>query len=382
LKKIYYNTRSTKINCPGRFRIITNRSRPDEKNPSVFNENGAKEVVDFIHKEMSSRIPILMYVGSLNTVSLLTNSLATKNYVRDPYSIPTNAPLSVDNFVLMSTVLFIWRDLENNPGTKKLLNHYMDNGVVCICRDSDPTNFDTYAESFLHENPDLKYNPRFRVVTSRYNSEFIKKLRDLHFKCPVLVYTSDTGIPDATQKFSNSQPDVFISAKEEEAKDFGVLKWPLDKYKDLMEYKPVLNLHESLHGSPFAVKKSYDSPVQDTVAFAPSNVSAPSKPVTKSNSNSNSPQVPKEILKGEVYIKKLSGKDLASKDSNGKSDPYVIFRSNQDIKNVIRTPHIKKTLNPSWTNFFRLKDITSNGSIHVEVWDKDFIGNKFTWVKN
>jgi len=83
------------------------------------------------------------------------------------------------------------------------------------------------------------------------------------------------------------------------------------------------------------------------------------------------PPPPKQKLT-KVVIKALQGKDLAPKDSNGKSDPYlIILYGTQQFK----TKCIKKTLNPVWTDqTFVIAADPNVAQILVECWDYDVVG--------
>jgi len=74
----------------------------------------------------------------------------------------------------------------------------------------------------------------------------------------------------------------------------------------------------------------------------------------------------------KIFIKVTQGKDLAPKDSNGKSDPYlVILYGTQRFK----TKCIKKTLNPVWTDQdFVIEADPDISQILVECWDYDKVG--------
>jgi calcium/calmodulin-dependent protein kinase I len=97
------------------------------------------------------------------------------------------------------------------------------------------------------------------------------------------------------------------------------------------------------------------------------------------------PAPPKTKLT-KIVIKALQGKDLAPKDSNGKSDPYlIILYGNQQFK----TKCIKKTLNPVWTDqTFVIAADPNIPEILVECWDydrvgtHDFMGEFFVPVNN
>jgi len=83
------------------------------------------------------------------------------------------------------------------------------------------------------------------------------------------------------------------------------------------------------------------------------------------------PPPPKQKLT-KIVIKAKQGKDLAAKDSNGKSDPYlIILYGTQQFK----TKCIKKTLNPVWTDqTFVIAADASTPQILVECWDYDVVG--------
>jgi serine/threonine protein kinase len=83
------------------------------------------------------------------------------------------------------------------------------------------------------------------------------------------------------------------------------------------------------------------------------------------------PAPPKQKLT-KIVIKALQGKDLAAKDSNGKSDPYLIISyGTQQFK----TKCIKKTLNPVWTDqTFVIALDPAVPQILVECWDYDVVG--------
>jgi len=83
------------------------------------------------------------------------------------------------------------------------------------------------------------------------------------------------------------------------------------------------------------------------------------------------PAPPKQKLT-KIVIKVILGKDLAAKDSNGKSDPYLIISYGT---HQFKTKCIKKTLNPVWTDqTFVLPVDPAVPQILVECWDYDVVG--------
>ena len=76
----------------------------------------------------------------------------------------------------------------------------------------------------------------------------------------------------------------------------------------------------------------------------------------------------------------LSGKNLNPKDSNGLSDPYVIVQhiyadplfAHHSPELMARTPHVKKTLNPTWDHSIDLIALPGD-SIKFLVYDHDLL---------
>ena len=82
---------------------------------------------------------------------------------------------------------------------------------------------------------------------------------------------------------------------------------------------------------------------------------------------------------GELRVDVLDAVDLPSADRNGFSDPFCRFQLNG--KEVFKTKIIKKTLNPSWNEFFVVpitSRIAAKFNVHVMDWDlageDDFLG--------
>lgn len=74
---------------------------------------------------------------------------------------------------------------------------------------------------------------------------------------------------------------------------------------------------------------------------------------------------------GKLRVDILDAADLPSADRNGKSDPYCKFELNG--QEIYKTKVQKKTLNPSWNEFFEVNVPSRTGAkFSVTVWDYDF----------
>ncbi|KAH8841832.1 hypothetical protein MCOR27_003834 [Pyricularia oryzae] len=74
---------------------------------------------------------------------------------------------------------------------------------------------------------------------------------------------------------------------------------------------------------------------------------------------------------GTLRVDVLDAQDLPSADSNGKSDPYCKFELNG--QDVFKTKTVKKTLNPTWNEFFELPIPSRTAAkFKATVWDWDF----------
>jgi len=74
----------------------------------------------------------------------------------------------------------------------------------------------------------------------------------------------------------------------------------------------------------------------------------------------------------KIALTAIQGKGLAPKDSNGKSDPYLTIIYGPL---VFKTKHIRKTLDPVWTDSTYVFPVDSaNDTILVECWDWDVVG--------
>lgn len=74
---------------------------------------------------------------------------------------------------------------------------------------------------------------------------------------------------------------------------------------------------------------------------------------------------------GKLRVDVLDAVELPSADRNGKSDPYCKFELNE--QEVYKTKVIKKTLNPTWNEYFEVAVPSRTGAkFHVNVYDYDF----------
>jgi len=113
------------------------------------------------------------------------------------------------------------------------------------------------------------------------------------------------------------------------------------------------------------------------------------------SSSTPASQTPKDDLKSKEALTKskvttmddkilslhvLGGRNLASKDSNGLSDPYVVAQLLDANGKIIKsstqkTSVVKKSLNPTWENeILRMPTNASVVTLDVTVWDEDVIG--------
>ncbi|CAG8598671.1 1042_t:CDS:10 [Paraglomus occultum] len=81
---------------------------------------------------------------------------------------------------------------------------------------------------------------------------------------------------------------------------------------------------------------------------------------------------------GEIRLRIdiISGKDLAPKDRNGLSDPYVVV----DVGDSVHQTHVvPKSLNPQWDDWFEHKIELDNvpSTVHFICWDKDMFGKDY-----
>ena len=67
-----------------------------------------------------------------------------------------------------------------------------------------------------------------------------------------------------------------------------------------------------------------------------------------------------------LILLSLQGKDLAARDLNGLSDPYVRITLLPDKKHRLETKIKRKTLNPKWNETFYFEGNTFDDQSHME----------------
>eukprot|EP01062_Namystynia_karyoxenos_P040584 TRINITY_DN29586_c0_g1_i1.p2 TRINITY_DN29586_c0_g1~~TRINITY_DN29586_c0_g1_i1.p2 ORF type:complete len:435 (+),score=94.20 TRINITY_DN29586_c0_g1_i1:1621-2925(+) len=95
-----------------------------------------------------------------------------------------------------------------------------------------------------------------------------------------------------------------------------------------------------------------------------------------------------------IYIHRLEAEGLYAADSTGKSDPYVVFRSNPaellgyDSRRAPKTDYIDQTLDPVWTDLQvpvlrplvrpeHCAVVLPDCSLILDLYDKDYLGNDY-----
>ena len=93
------------------------------------------------------------------------------------------------------------------------------------------------------------------------------------------------------------------------------------------------------------------------------------------------PSAPQEEVnadqqRGEVEVVVISASNLAAKDSNGSSDPYVRITCIEPTRSRKKTTTQKRmNLNPTWNERFFFADVAGNGRIVFDVFDADENGS-------
>lgn len=380
LKSIFTNNRSLMCkSMTGRLRVVTNRARPSESDPTKFNEKAAHDVKEFL-KDMGN-VPMMIYTSRNDIVESLNKELGS----RSPYIKATNATATLKNFALMSQVLWIWPNLDSEA--ESIIAHYEANGIVI---EHKKTVEDAIA--FLYDNPDLKCNNRFRIVMNRYMEKFVSEIRKTGYNTPVCIFTSQPNVAGTKQTFEK-YGRVSVEASTAEVKNFGMMK-PLagetvtvpniealslnNNYKKNNSSKINLTSSQSNLNKPDTPKVEHirgggnDFPCRNVTIYGFCDNEG--KGCTFNHSHKKAKQAPSQIRKGIFSAFYVNCKGLQAKDSNGLSDPYVVFKNKEC---VTKTSTIKKTLNPEWKNrLFRItENLYSNEKINIEVWDWNAIGS-------
>jgi len=87
----------------------------------------------------------------------------------------------------------------------------------------------------------------------------------------------------------------------------------------------------------------------------------------------------------KITVHSIAGRNLAAKDSNGKSDPFVEVGYLENFtkwKVLMKTKVIPKDLNPDWDlkGKDKAKFKFSDRSLMIQVFDKDMVGYDFLGV--
>jgi len=130
----------------------------------------------------------------------------------------------------------------------------------------------------------------------------------------------------------------------------------------------------------FGKKKKDEEPAQQAETPAES---IPANENTASEATGSDSPAPtkKGPSSGTLLIDVIAGRNLASKDNNGFSDPYchIGFKDTAggELKkgSYKKTKVIKKTLNPEWKESFEVPFDSAAVALEVSVWDEDTFGS-------
>eukprot|EP01114_Cavostelium_apophysatum_P023148 TRINITY_DN862_c0_g1_i1.p1 TRINITY_DN862_c0_g1~~TRINITY_DN862_c0_g1_i1.p1 ORF type:complete len:629 (+),score=187.07 TRINITY_DN862_c0_g1_i1:63-1949(+) len=382
MKQIFLSTRSLKINCIGRCRIITNRARPNA-NGQGFNEKAAQEVRDYI-RNAGYKVPIVVYTSTPEKVKEINEAMLSKA----PYNRALHLPELILNFALMSTILWVG-ELDETIST-----HYQEKGIVVEHRAKVEEAF-----TFLYENGDLKNNRRFRIVINRWMSDFAKNLRSEGWTAPFFVWTSQANAEGAKKTFADINR-VIVGHTTDAAKQFGLMQpLPGESANEQLKEQTValdkLKLKPAVTSTPtqthpnkkpdLSASSTYPPPKPEKSTIPCPNVETYGRCDNQSkgcpyNHDATKPAPKKDAAAninidrtGTLNIFKISCKNLEPKDSGGTSDPYVKMKCGLE---KAKTSVIKTTLNPEWNNrLYRLKNVNTKDMVSFTVWDWDAVGS-------
>lgn len=124
---------------------------------------------------------------------------------------------------------------------------------------------------------------------------------------------------------------------------------------------------KSINTSRLSLNKFKDQFTQRTKTIMPK---TPSLTSILTTNTTPPPVFPEQVYWTEICIER--GKDLAVKDLNGSSDPYVKVYYGNDEKHRSKT--ISKNLNPIWNEKFSIFTDDLNIPLHFAVFDQDRLG--------
>jgi hypothetical protein len=213
----------------------------------------------------------------------------------------------------------LWVNLTGGkPNNDYFENQFKNRGVVITQKNSREE-----MAKWLSVNTHLKENPLFRVVVditiggSEQHLGIVQEVREgLSMNAPILIYyTQGQVLKNEIYDFNR----VKASTAPEDMLDLGTmgyLEWAADNDQE---------------------------------------------------SQTNQP-----IVEGYFNVFSVSCANIAPKDLNGLSDPYIIFTVN-DTKKNFRTKTKMKTLNPVWPTLKCSLKANSNSKVSIEVWDWDML---------
>jgi poly [ADP-ribose] polymerase 6/8 len=77
---------------------------------------------------------------------------------------------------------------------------------------------------------------------------------------------------------------------------------------------------------------------------------------------------------GQLQILVVEARNLAAKDKDGYSDPYVVLMWDKEKQ---QTRVVRKSLNPAWGEHFQFATTNPDADLRIAVWDKDLLWSDF-----
>eukprot|EP01102_Stenamoeba_stenopodia_P013094 TRINITY_DN4196_c0_g1_i5.p1 TRINITY_DN4196_c0_g1~~TRINITY_DN4196_c0_g1_i5.p1 ORF type:complete len:603 (-),score=109.17 TRINITY_DN4196_c0_g1_i5:109-1917(-) len=335
-----------------RVRIISNRTLNGKS-------TGAQQLIDVL-KKLDKPFPTMIYCSDDGVKELKAKrgkelKPAKCGLSNIWYSIFLTANQNVvENFALMSRLL--WVDHNDNEENRKIQLQIQEQGIQVIRALSTQE-----AVNYIKSNPGLgACLSNFRMMTNRtrpegpakdpvWNSEaglqFIDIMRcEFKISSPALIFTAKQNVITLQEVIRRKDyVGVAVTSVEQEA-----LKFCASDESD-SGITRVTQPREPLTGL-------FSSERREVSALMNSTVIAPIK------------------AGGRLYFEQLSCTNLAPKDRNGKSDPFIVIKSSSG--GSIKTMTIMKTLNPVWETSYSLP-CSRNDTILFDVWDWDLTGDDF-----